>query len=123
MLDKTFGLFSPQKVPAIAGIGGKIQVLFPPHTPHPAPRKSFFSKPIYWLENQEYIPRHQSQYFPDFNLENLVSFCGEIADNRNSSMAIRQLKQHLEDFYSISTNFSRLQRLSWQPSKSRTKLT
>jgi len=29
LLDKTFGLFSPQKVPAIAGIGGKIQVLFP----------------------------------------------------------------------------------------------
>ncbi|MCA2653083.1 Uma2 family endonuclease [Microcystis sp. M061S2] len=56
---------------------------------------------IYRLENQEYIPRHQSQYFPNFNLQNLVSFCGEIADNRNSSMAIRQLKQHLEDFYSI----------------------
>jgi len=74
LLDKTFRLFSPQKVPAIAGIGGKIQVLFPwklgswprrfdrltvhstelrrtswksikPHTPHPTPRKSFFSKP------------------------------------------------------------------------------
>jgi len=28
-LDKTFGLFSPQKVPAIAGIGGKIPELFP----------------------------------------------------------------------------------------------
>jgi hypothetical protein len=54
---------------------------------------------IYWLDNQEYILRHQSQYFPNFNLQNLVSFCGEIADNRNSSMAIRQLKQHLEDFY------------------------
>ncbi|NCR85028.1 MAG: hypothetical protein GPI90_10365 [Microcystis aeruginosa K13-05] len=41
MLDKTFGLFSPQKVPAIAGIGGKIPGLFPksikPHTPHPTP--------------------------------------------------------------------------------------
>jgi hypothetical protein len=54
-LDKTFRLFFPQKVPAVAGIGGKIQVIDylkigktphpTPHTPHPAPRKSFFSKP------------------------------------------------------------------------------
>jgi len=29
LLDKTFRLFSPQKVPAIAGIGGKIPGLFP----------------------------------------------------------------------------------------------
>ncbi|TRV06587.1 MAG: hypothetical protein EWV89_01345 [Microcystis wesenbergii Mw_QC_B_20070930_S4] len=27
-MDKTVRLFFPQKVPAIAGIGGKIQVLF-----------------------------------------------------------------------------------------------
>ncbi|MCE2663575.1 MAG: hypothetical protein LW716_12840 [Microcystis sp. 53602_E8] len=46
MLDKTFGLFSPQKVPAIAGIGGKISNPTP-HTPHPTPcpQKSFFSSP------------------------------------------------------------------------------
>jgi len=29
LLDKTFGLFSPQKVPAIAGIGGKFRYFFP----------------------------------------------------------------------------------------------
>jgi Uma2 family endonuclease len=54
---------------------------------------------IYRLDNQEYIPSNQSQYFLNLNLQNLVAFCIEIADNRNSSRAISQLKQHLEDFY------------------------
>ncbi|MCE2663799.1 MAG: hypothetical protein LW716_14070 [Microcystis sp. 53602_E8] len=45
MLDKTFGLFSPQKVPAIAG-----RKSIKPHTPHPTPhtlppRKTFCRKP------------------------------------------------------------------------------
>ncbi|MBO0349098.1 Uma2 family endonuclease [Phormidium pseudopriestleyi FRX01] len=48
---------------------------------------------IYQLEGDEYGIKSQSQYFPEVNLADVVARCLEIAYQRNTSAAIRQLRQ------------------------------
>ncbi|MBG1270291.1 Uma2 family endonuclease [Nostoc sp. WHI] len=50
---------------------------------------------IYQLQGTEYIAQTQSQYFPDINIEDIVTRCFEVAYERNTSAAIRELKQRL----------------------------
>ncbi|MGI2905248.1 hypothetical protein [Tolypothrix sp. VBCCA 56010] len=55
---------------------------------------------IYQLQNTEYIAQTQSQYFSDINLQDIVARCFEVAYERNTSAAIRELKQRLQHFSS-----------------------
>ncbi|MEH1873264.1 Uma2 family endonuclease [Nostoc sp.] len=50
---------------------------------------------IYQLQGTEYLAQTQSQYFPDINLQDIVARCFEVAYDRNTSAAIRELKQRL----------------------------
>jgi len=50
---------------------------------------------IYQLQGTEYIAQTQSQYFPDINIQDIVTRCFEVAYERNTSAAIRELKQRL----------------------------
>jgi Uma2 family endonuclease len=50
---------------------------------------------IYQLQGNEYGITSQSQYFPAVNPADLVAQCLEIAYQRNTSAAIRNLKQQL----------------------------
>ncbi|MEQ9354828.1 MAG: Uma2 family endonuclease [Coleofasciculus chthonoplastes F3-SA18-01] len=50
---------------------------------------------IYQLQGDEYGIASQSQYFPDVNLSQIVARCLEIAYQRNTSAAIRDLRQQL----------------------------
>ena len=50
---------------------------------------------IYQLQGTEYLAQSQSQYFPDINLQDIVARCFEVAYDRNTSAAIRELKQRL----------------------------
>lgn len=50
---------------------------------------------IYQLQGDEYVLRSHSQYFPMVNLSEIVAQCWEIAYQRNTSAAIRTLKQQL----------------------------
>ncbi|MGL4881684.1 MAG: Uma2 family endonuclease [Waterburya sp.] len=50
---------------------------------------------IYSLENDEYIIQNRSRYFPDLDVLELIHDCFKIANERNSSAAIRQLRQKL----------------------------
>lgn len=52
---------------------------------------------IYQLQGDEYSVESQSQYFPEVNLPDVVAQCLEIAYQRNTSAAIRHLKQQLVD--------------------------
>ncbi|WP_254563431.1 Uma2 family endonuclease [Oscillatoria sp. HE19RPO] len=48
---------------------------------------------IYQLQGDEYEVKSQSQYFPEVNLADIVARCLEIAYQRNTSAAIRHLRQ------------------------------
>ena len=50
---------------------------------------------IYQLQATEYSLATHSRYFPDFNLQELTIEYRQIAYDRNTSMAIRQLRQSL----------------------------
>lgn len=50
---------------------------------------------IYSLQNEQYIVSNQSCYFPDIKILELISDCFQVANNRNTSTAIRQLRQKL----------------------------
>ncbi|MGL5941981.1 MAG: Uma2 family endonuclease [Waterburya sp.] len=50
---------------------------------------------IYSLENDEYIIQNRSRYFPDLDVLELINDCFTIANERNSSAAIKQLRQKL----------------------------
>ncbi len=50
---------------------------------------------VYQLQGTEYITQTQSQYFPDINIQDIVTKCFEVAYERNTSAAIRELKQRL----------------------------
>lgn len=52
---------------------------------------------VYQLQGTEYLLRTQSQYFPDINLHNIIARCLQVAYERNTSAAIRELKQRLGD--------------------------
>ena len=53
---------------------------------------------IYHLQNNSYIVNNFSRYFPDIDVLNLISDCFKVAATRNTSTAIRQLRQKLGDF-------------------------
>jgi len=50
---------------------------------------------IYQLQGDGYDLRSQSRYFPEANLEEAIGRCLQIAYQRNTSAAIRDLKQRL----------------------------
>ncbi len=50
---------------------------------------------IYQLQGAKYRLQTQSLYFPGFDLQNAIARCVEIAYQRNTSAAIRDLKQQL----------------------------
>ncbi len=52
---------------------------------------------IYQLQDTEYLIQTSNQYFPDINLQDMVSRCLQVAYERNSSAAIRDLKQQLSN--------------------------
>ena len=51
---------------------------------------------VYQLQDTEYLLRTQSRYFPDINLQDVIARCLQVAYDRNTSVAIRDLKQRLE---------------------------
>jgi len=50
---------------------------------------------IYQLQGATYQLQTQSRYFPDFDLQSAIARCVQITYDRNTSAAIRDLKQHL----------------------------
>ena len=52
---------------------------------------------IYHLENDRYLVKNFSQYFPNLDILNLIADCFNVANNRNTSTAIRQLRQKLNE--------------------------
>ncbi|MGL5074339.1 MAG: Uma2 family endonuclease, partial [Waterburya sp.] len=52
---------------------------------------------IYSLENDEYIIQNRSRYFPNLDVLELINDCFKIANERNTSAAIRQLRQNFVD--------------------------
>lgn len=50
---------------------------------------------IYNLQNEQYIVSNCSRYFPNIDVLNLISDCFQVANNCNTSTAIRQLRQKL----------------------------
>jgi Uma2 family endonuclease len=50
---------------------------------------------IYCLESDNYTIKNHSRYFPKLNVLELINDCFKIANERNSSAAIRQLRQKL----------------------------
>lgn len=68
------------------------------YLPYRVPEVWFFKKQqllIYQLQEADYQLQTHSRYFPDFDLPNLVTRCVQIAYERNTSAAIRNLKQSL----------------------------
>jgi Uma2 family endonuclease len=51
---------------------------------------------VYRLQGTEYLSQERSRYFPDIDLAVIISRCLEVAYRRNTSSAIRDLKQSLE---------------------------
>ncbi|MHC5721316.1 MAG: Uma2 family endonuclease, partial [Nostoc sp.] len=50
---------------------------------------------VYQLQGTEYLLRTQSRYFPHINLQDVIARCLQVAYDRNTSAAIRELKQRL----------------------------
>lgn len=50
---------------------------------------------IYQLQGTEYVPHAASRYFGDLNLPEIIARCMQVAYERNTSTAIRALKQSL----------------------------
>lgn len=50
---------------------------------------------IYSLQGDRYIVQPNSRYLPDINISQVINECFQIAYERNSSAAIRQLRQKL----------------------------
>jgi Uma2 family endonuclease len=53
---------------------------------------------IYRLQNDRYIVNNRSCYFPDLDILQLIADCFKVASDRNTSVAIRQLRQKLIHF-------------------------
>jgi Uma2 family endonuclease len=50
---------------------------------------------IYQLQAAKYVPQQSSRYFPDIQVQDAIARCIQIACDRNTSTAIRDLKQRL----------------------------
>ncbi|MBV8882903.1 MAG: Uma2 family endonuclease [Chroococcidiopsidaceae cyanobacterium CP_BM_RX_35] len=69
------------------------------YLPYRVPEVWLFRKQqllIHQLQGNEYVVLSQSQYFPNINLPDVIARCLQIAYQRNTSAAIRDLKQRLE---------------------------
>jgi Uma2 family endonuclease len=70
------------------------------YLPYRVPEVWLFKKQqllIYQLQGTDYQLQTHSRYFPEFDLQSAVATCVQIAYDRNTSAAIRHLKQQLED--------------------------
>ena len=68
------------------------------YLPYRVPEVWLFRKQqllIYQLQGETYQLQTQSCYFPDFDLESAIARCVDIAYQRNTSAAIRDLKRQL----------------------------
>lgn len=52
---------------------------------------------IYQLQNDNYLVCNRSRYFPDIDVLQLIADCFQVASNRNTSTAIRQLRDKLNE--------------------------
>ncbi len=52
---------------------------------------------IYRLQNDSYLVNNSSRYFPELDVLQLIADCFKVASNRNASVAIRQLRQKLNE--------------------------
>ena len=50
---------------------------------------------MYQLQGLEYVVQTSSRYFPEINLPEIITQCVQVAYERNTSTAIRELKQRL----------------------------
>ena len=53
---------------------------------------------IYCLENNQYTIKNYSRFFPNIDVLNLIDDCFQVANERNTSAAIRGLRQKLQQF-------------------------
>lgn len=70
------------------------------YLPYRVPEVWLFSKNqlfVYQLHDTEYLIQPSSQYFPNINLQDAIALCLQVAYERNTSAAIRELKQRLGD--------------------------
>ncbi|NET38422.1 MAG: Uma2 family endonuclease [Cyanothece sp. SIO1E1] len=68
------------------------------YLPYRVPEVWLFRKQqllIYQLQSAKYIARSQSRYFPNIDLLSVITRCLQVAYKRNTSAAIRDLKQQL----------------------------
>jgi Uma2 family endonuclease len=68
------------------------------YLPYRVPEVWLFKKQqllIYQLQAEDYQLQTQSRYFPNFDLPQIIARCVQIAYDRNTSAAIRDLKQRL----------------------------
>ncbi len=69
------------------------------YLPYQVPEIWLFRKQqvlIYQLQGSEYQLQPHSRYFPEFDLQSTIARCIEIAYDRNTSAAIRDLRQSLK---------------------------
>ncbi|MBE9206830.1 Uma2 family endonuclease [Nostoc sp. LEGE 06077] len=70
------------------------------YLPYRVPEVWLFKKQqllIYQLQGTDYPMQTQSRYFPEFDLPSAIAQCVQIAYQRNTSAAIRHLKQQLSN--------------------------
>lgn len=70
------------------------------YLPYRVPEVWLFKKQqllIYQLQGNEYQLQTHSRYFPEFDLQNAIARCVQIAYERNTSAAIRDFKKQLSD--------------------------
>ncbi|OUL21158.1 hypothetical protein BV372_31885 [Nostoc sp. T09] len=73
---------------------------FQDYLPYRVPEIWLFKKQrllIYQLQGEDYQLQIHSRYFPEFDLQSAIASCVQIAYERNTSAAIRYLKQQLKD--------------------------
>jgi Uma2 family endonuclease len=69
------------------------------YLPYRVPEVWLFRKQtllIYQLQGTAYQLQPQSRYFPGITLDDVIAECVKVAYDRNTSAAIRQLRQHLD---------------------------
>jgi hypothetical protein len=92
-----FALVSPDKIQLPAGAVVSYSNVND-YLPYRVPEIWLFCKKqllIYQLQGEEYILQEKSLYFPKIQLQEVITRCLQIAYERNTSAAIRDLKQRL----------------------------
>jgi Uma2 family endonuclease len=68
------------------------------YLPYRVPEVWLFKKNrllIHWLENSEYVLQETSRFFPDIDLKAIVARCLQIAAERGTGVALRELRSSL----------------------------